>query len=124
MGNEKLKNMVILKNLPSNVIDEAIVILKPNVKLNKTDYANKNKLLDSKMHSKDYIINEAQMVISNYISKLEKPKKEKYKLDKKMKNQCKKLKIMSIGLILLDQKQILKLVKQLLLMIGINIEFG
>ena len=101
MGNEKLKNMVILKNLPSNVIDEAIVILKPNVKLKKTDYANKNKLLDSKMHSKDYIINEAQMVISNYISKLEKPKKEKYKLDKKMKNQCKKLKIMSIGLTIL-----------------------
>ena len=104
MRNEKLKNMIVLKNLPSNVIDEAIVILKPNVRVKKTDYADKKSkslLSDNKINSKDYIINEAQMVISNYITKLEKPKKEKYKQDKKIRNECKQLKIMSVGLLIL-----------------------
>ncbi len=104
MGNEKLKNMIVLKNLPSNVIEEAIVILKPNVKLKKTDYADKkckNTLNDKKIGSKEYIVKEAQMVISSYISKFEKPKKEKYKQDSKIKSECRKLKMMSIGLFIL-----------------------
>ena len=28
-----MKNILVLKDLPSNIVDEAIVILKPNVKL-------------------------------------------------------------------------------------------
>ena len=104
MGNNKLKNMIVLKNLPSNVVEEAIVILKPNVKVKNNDYAeskSKNTLANSKINPKEYIITEAQMVISNYISKLEKPKKEKFKVDKKMRNECKKLKIMSVILAIL-----------------------
>ncbi|MCL2383295.1 MAG: hypothetical protein FWC79_03945 [Oscillospiraceae bacterium] len=31
MDTGKMKNMIILKNLPSNIVDEAIVILKPNI---------------------------------------------------------------------------------------------
>ena len=30
MNTDDMKNMVVLKNLPSNIVDEAIVILKPN----------------------------------------------------------------------------------------------
>jgi hypothetical protein len=104
MGNDKLKNMIVLKNLPSNVIEEAIVILKPNIRLKKTDYADKkskNTLSDKKLSSKEYIVNEAQMVISSYISNIEKPKREKFKQDSKIRSECKKLKIMSIGLFVL-----------------------
>ena len=35
MEASKLKNMVILKNLPSNLVEEAIVILKENKKVKK-----------------------------------------------------------------------------------------
>ena len=30
MSIESMKNMVVLRNLPSNIVEEAIVILKPN----------------------------------------------------------------------------------------------
>ena len=42
MNKEKLNNIVILKEIPSNLIDEAIIILKSNNSLNKKkieDYA-------------------------------------------------------------------------------------
>mgnify|MGYP003293870413 CR=1 FL=1 len=37
MNTENMKNMLVLKDLPSNIVDEAIVILKPNVKLKSLD---------------------------------------------------------------------------------------
>ena len=30
MNESKMKNMVVLKNLPSNIVEEAYVVLKPN----------------------------------------------------------------------------------------------
>ena len=33
MNVSNMKNMVVLKNLPSNIIDEAIVVLKSNTKV-------------------------------------------------------------------------------------------
>ena len=41
MEASKLKNMVVLKNLPSNLVDEAIIILKANKRVKKLE-----KLLD------------------------------------------------------------------------------
>ena len=38
MDKGKMKNMVVLKDLPSNLIDEAIIILKPNKRIKKVDY--------------------------------------------------------------------------------------
>ena len=35
MESSNLKNMVVLKNIPSNIIDEAIVVLKSNKKAKK-----------------------------------------------------------------------------------------
>ncbi len=101
MRNDKLKNMIVLKNLPSNVVDEAIVILKPNIKVKSLENTKNNGVSKNTSNSKEYILNEAQMVISNYISNLEKPKKEKFKIDKKMEKECKKLKLMSIILVML-----------------------
>lgn len=95
METSRLKNMVVLRNLPSNIVDEAIVILKPNKKIKKLEPAEKNKsiLTDNKqVHSKEYILKEAEMLVSNYITKMEKEKikntsnkvlKEKYNRLKK-----------------------------------------
>lgn len=79
MNIENMKNIVILKDLPSNMVEEAIVILKPNIKVEQIKKEEKKKEnikvgVKGKQLSKDYIIKEAQEVISQYISNLEKPK--------------------------------------------------
>ncbi len=79
MDISNMKNMVVLKNLPSNIVDEAIVILKSNKKIKKLEYAesklnNSKNNNENKNNNNDYIVNEAEMIISNYISNLEKPK--------------------------------------------------
>lgn len=109
MNTENMKNMVVLKNLPSNIVEEAIVILKPNVKLKsldtaeKNNKANKSKANSSKQENKKYIINEAEMVIGNYLSKVEDNKKKMVKTNKKIETKCKRLKVISIllGLMLI-----------------------
>ena len=105
MDKESMKNMVILRNLPSNIVDEAIVILKPNVKIKSMDLSeNKNKSRkakeenkeQNKENSKKYIINEAEMIISNYLSNIEKEKKTAYKINKKIETKYKRLRATSI----------------------------
>ena len=64
MDTEKMKNMVVLKNLPSNIVEEAIVILKPNIKLKSLDTIDKNNKKNEKVKQEDhkkYIISEAEM---------------------------------------------------------------
>lgn len=89
MNNLDMKNIIVLKDLPSNIIDEAIVILKDN-KIKRTD-----KSEDLNNHMNTSIINEAQNVISEYIERLEKPKRERQN-EKKLLLKYKKLKIFCI----------------------------
>lgn len=89
MNNLDMKNIIVLKDLPSNIIDEAIVILKDN-KLKKGD-----KLEYTNDYPNINIINEAQNVISDYIEKLERPKKEKQN-ERKLLLKYKKLQILTI----------------------------
>lgn len=63
---DNLKNIVVLKNLPSNVVDEAFVILKPNQKL---EYIPKKKENEHTELSNDYIIKEAEMVITSFLNR-------------------------------------------------------
>ena len=103
MDSTNMKNMVVLKNLPSNIVDEAIVILKPNVKLKNMDLAenknaNKKTKKQENKNPKKYIINEAEMIISNYLSSIEKEKKTNYRINKKIENKYKRLKVISIFL--------------------------
>lgn len=93
------KNMIILKNLPSNLIEEAIVILKENKNMKKYQYIEERHKRENKEQVKsmqrknssvknvkekdkkvsqtvnkaenDYIVREAEMIINNYISELE-----------------------------------------------------
>ena len=80
MESSKMKNMVVLRNLPSNLVEEAIIILKSSKKvkrLEKIDKKNKIKQTTNISRDKDYVLKEAEMLVSGYISKLENNKKQK-----------------------------------------------
>ena len=72
--------------MASNVVDEAIVILKPNIKI-KNFQKVKNQKLSKDTEGKDFIIKEAENVINEYVNKLnEKSSKNKIlKLESKIK---------------------------------------
>jgi len=43
METSNLKNTVILKSIPSNIIEEAIIVLKKNIKIKEFELQNKRK---------------------------------------------------------------------------------
>lgn len=91
MEENNMKNIVVLKDLPSNIIEEAIVILKENVNIKNIDKKKENVKVTAggKKKSKDYIIKEAESIVASYISNLEKPKELEIfnkKIKKKYKN--------------------------------------
>ena len=109
MNQSALKNMVILKNLPSNIVEEAIIILKTNNRIKQNEKIDKNvnnkkeKNID-KTKENDYILKEAEMLVSSYITRLEQKKKERNEIQKTINKKCKRLKksiiMMSIVLLL------------------------
>ena len=74
MSDMNMRNIVVLKNLPSNLVDEAIVILKSKKTAKKLEFIEKksNITYNRPKDNKDYVIREAESVITSYISKLEK----------------------------------------------------
>ena len=100
MENKQLKNMIVLKNLPSNIIEEAIVVLKQNKKIEIPKHVEKSKEnIKCKQNSSEYILKEAELVISNYISDIEKNKKAKS--NKNIEQKYKKARAFSIILLIL-----------------------
>lgn len=84
METSKMKNMVVLKNLPSNMIEEAIVIFKENSKIKAKDVINKsNQLSQIQGKSKDIIFKEAEMLVNDYVKRVESSKNKKI-FDKKI----------------------------------------
>lgn len=75
MNLSQMKNIIVLKDIPSNIVDEAIIILKnnANVKSKVTD----NKSNDSDSNNYDFVVNEAENVIKDYIKSIEKTKDNK-----------------------------------------------
>ena len=74
MEGSKLKNIVVLKNLPSNLVEEAIVVLKSNKNVKKLEKIEKNKTIENEIETKkdkEYVLKEAEMLVSNYVAKLE-----------------------------------------------------
>ncbi len=97
MEQEQMKNIVFLKNLPSNIIDEAFVILKSNTKIKSLERVDKNNHIQEEQRKEDdYIVREAEMVISNYISRIEKPKEERNHKTKQIELKYKRLKLITI----------------------------
>mgnify|MGYP001271482155 FL=1 len=98
MEASNLKNMVVLKNLPSNIVDEAIIILKNSKKIKKLEKIENNKTTNKKEKQttqKDYILKEAEMLVNSYVSKIEN-KEDKKVADNKMQQKYKKIKKYSI----------------------------
>lgn len=77
METSKQKNMVVLRNLPSNLVEEAYVVLKSSKKAKKLQKIERDKQnCDSEERKKEgYVIKEAEMLVSNCISKLEEQNK-------------------------------------------------
>ena len=75
-----MKNIIVLKNLPSNLIEEAIVILKSNKEAKKLEFVdNNNKVKNENIFQNkknNYIVKEAEIVLESYISNLEKKEGE------------------------------------------------
>ena len=97
MKESNLKNMVILKNLPSNIVEEAIVILKSNKKAKKLEKIEKNrkpeKNIQNGKRDKTYILKEAEMIVSSYISEIEGKKQNRELINKKTGKKYKRLKM-------------------------------
>ena len=93
------KNMVVLRDLPSNIVKEAFVVFNDNVKIHKIENAEKSKdYSKSKSKNKDYILKEAEMIIQDYISKVEKREYELMNGNSKLKKKYKKLKALTVFL--------------------------
>ena len=95
MEASKLKNMVILKNLPSNLVEEAIIILKSTAKvkdLQKVENNKKGKKEIIEKKENDYVLKEAEMIVSKYITQIEKEKNKKETNKKQENKKYKRLK--------------------------------
>ena len=88
-----MKNMVVLKNLPSNIVEEAIIIFKENQKVKEKEFIERGNKINSaeiQTKSKDCILKEAEMLVTDYIKKIE----NKKKFEKGNKNIMTKYKIL------------------------------
>ena len=93
MENNKIKNTIVLRGMASNLVDEAIVILKPHVKMKKTQVV--NNIREKNNSSKELILKEAEHIVSEYVNRIsiETIKREKIILEKKVK----KLRVISFA---------------------------
>lgn len=109
MESSDMKNIVVLKNLPSNMVDEAIIIFKETQRIKEKEFiekSNKRNFGEVQLKSKDYILKEAEMLISDYINKIENKKHMK----KSEKNISQKYKILKRYSIILTTVLIIDLV--------------
>lgn len=91
----KMKNVVVLRNLPSNLIEEAFIVVKSKKiarSLERIDGKNEN--IDRKNKDDGYIVREAESVLSSYVSLVE--KKDDKKVDFGIKRRYNMLKIYGV----------------------------
>ena len=113
MNQSNMKNVIILKNLPSNLIDEAIMVVKDKKKVKDINYSDfikykedngiihggmwiedLKKIENIKKEDRKYVIKEAEVVVTNYIKRIEDNLSDR-KLDK-LKKSYKKSKLLNI----------------------------
>ena len=119
MNKSNMKNVIILKNLPSNLIDEAIMVVKDKKKVKDINYSDfikykeENGIIQGDMKLEDlrkienikkedrkYVIKEAEVVVTNYIRRIEDNLSDR-KIDK-LKKSYKNLENIMINNNLLD----------------------
>ena len=72
-----MKNMVVLKNLPSNMVEEAIIIFKENQRVKEKELVEKNNvknITEVQHKNREVILKEAEMLITDYMNKIEEKK--------------------------------------------------
>lgn len=107
MQEGKFKNTIVLKNIPSNIIEEAIIVLKENKKAWKLEIIEKGKknIEEKKVNpiKKDYIVKEAELIITDYIRNKEKEEKmESRKIKNKKYKILKRYAIFSTTIIMIQ----------------------
>lgn len=109
MDKTNMKNIIIVKNLPSNLVDEAIIVIKDKKKFDEINdnqngkivkgYMNEddfNKIKQVKKDCRTYVVKEAEMVVNDYFEKIEENKN--YKTKRKIEQNYKKLKYVNLML--------------------------
>ncbi len=100
MNASRMKNIIVLKDLPSNIIDEAIVILKAGSKVKNKVKKESNTIENiesTEDTSYEIAIKEAEFLVADYMKNLEKPKEDIVKA-KSISAKYQKLKICSFFL--------------------------
>ena len=105
MQNKKLKNTIVLKGMASNIVEEAIVVLKPNVKLKQKEFVEKNNYIERSNFNNIYIVKEAENVILNYVEII----KNKNNIDKNFRK-LKKYRYLQVSNIVLIISLILTII--------------
>ena len=93
-----MKRMIVLKNLQSNLVEEAYVVFKNNVKVHKYEKVDNidKKQIEKKSKNKDYIVKEAEMIVNDYIKNIEdKDYKSNFRM---LKQNYKRLKMETVSL--------------------------
>ena len=105
MESSDMKNMVVLKNLPSNMVEEAIIIFKETQKAKQKELIEKSQKINSSTtsaKSREYILKEAEMLVTDYINKLENKKTEKNRDIRAKYNKLKSYSITSTILLIIS----------------------
>ncbi len=89
---DNAKNIIRLKDVPSNTIEEAIIIFKDHVKVK--NYEGIGKFKKENNENNDLVIKEAELIIADYL-------KDGEKLNKQDNKKIKRLKGINIGLAIL-----------------------
>lgn len=103
MDINNMRNIVVLKDLPSNLVEEAFVVLKDNQRVKKLEYVENN--LDNFVEDKirenedEYVIKEAELLVANYISRLENQDLNGKKRESDLVKKYKKLKRFAIMMV-------------------------
>ena len=95
MEKGKMKNVVVLRNLPSNLIEEAFVVVKSKKVARSLERIDaRNEKIEGKNKDDGYIVREAESVLSSYVSSVE--KKDDKKVDFGIKRRYNMLKIYGV----------------------------
>ena len=106
MGEIKKQNTIVLRNLPSNLIEEATIVFKNKKTVREIEKAEKERkkqestiipVNNKEGKRQSYAIKEAEMVIIDYVSGIEEKRKNINLRNNKVNKKYKRLKIYSIA---------------------------
>ena len=106
MGEIKKQNTIVLRNLPSNLIEEATIVFKNKKTVREIEKAEKERkkqestiipVKNKEGKRQSYAIKEAEMVIVDYVSGIEEKRKNINLRNNKVNKKYKRLKIYSIA---------------------------